>query len=88
MEVKVWVCPTDGCGNYYGSSSQAHLDLTNEINHESSMLHSKDSSPANPRVVGNRGICPDCRSRGQEVQRERVTVDVMTHGRKPALRAV
>lgn len=65
MEIEVWVCPTEGCGNYFGASSQAGRDLNAIPNHESSMRHNRDSRPAtSPVVVSYRGDCPDCSARG------------------------
>lgn len=77
MSVEAWVCPTEGCGNYYGSSSQAGLDLGAEINLESDLSHTVDTNPARPKATGNRGICPDCRTAGRgDVQRVLVTLVV------------
>jgi ribosomal protein L37AE/L43A len=82
MKIRVWACPEDDCRNYYGSSSQEILDLGAEQNLESDMRHGTDHDPAHPKVVGNRGQCPDCRTRGKTVQR--VAVDVIVPVRAEA----
>lgn len=75
LRIRVWACPADQCRSYYGSSSQAALDLTAEANLESDLSHGVDHDPAHPRVTGNRGQCPDCRQRG--VTTQRVPVDAV-----------
>jgi hypothetical protein len=67
MQVEIWICPTEGCGNYYASSSMRGVDLTAE---------------ANKSLVGfddrhTRSKCPDCRVRGDgEVDRVLTLVEV------------
>jgi hypothetical protein len=78
MEVKLWLCPTRGCGNYYASSSSADRDLGAEKIVRSSMQHGVGETPGT--VIGNRGICPDCKQRGEIVQREPLVIDVSPTG--------
>lgn len=75
MTIRAWCCPTEGCPNYYGSSSQAALDLTAEANLESDLSHTVKTDPSHPRVTGNRGECPDCKRLGRgRVQRVPLTL--------------
>lgn len=60
----VWVCPTDGCGNYYAASSAG--DLAVKV---------KPVSAQSGALPGSRGLrsacpeCPECAARGLDVDR-------------------
>lgn len=64
IEVVLWACPTEGCGNYYGSSGTG--DLSKMMNKD---ITQKPTFP--------RSICPDCHrfNRG-DVERIPVTTTV------------
>lgn len=78
MEIEVYVCPTPGCGNYYGAKGMPVL----EDHHTGPKTEDRHQIPAADSRVGvmgmrhNRAECPDCRIRGTYVQRQRVTVAV------------
>jgi hypothetical protein len=55
--MRLYICPTPGCGNYYGSSSMP--DLSRERKY--SITH---------RPSGTRDECPDCKAEGRTVRRE------------------
>lgn len=76
INIEVYVCPTPGCGNYYGASGIERLPLgdeftgprmedkaAHEINHGSQFRHS-------------RAACPDCRQRGVAVERALIRMEV------------
>lgn len=50
--IRVYVCPTEGCGNYYGSSSMGHLEA------EANIGTTGSDSPG--EVVSYRNECPAC----------------------------
>lgn len=64
IEVVLWVCPTKGCGNYYGTSGTG--DLTKLMNHN---INQKPTFP--------RSSCPDCHRFGRgQVERIPITTRV------------
>lgn len=64
IAVVLWVCPTPGCGNYYGTSGTG--DLTKILN------KSITNNPTFPRST-----CPDCHRFGRgTVERIPVTTTV------------
>ena len=83
MKAKIWVCPFEDCGNYYASSSQAHLDLTQEENLQGDLTHTQTRWR---EVVGHRSDCPDCKQRGRgHVARVPVMVEITkAHGKASA----
>lgn len=75
--VGFYLCPTPGCGNYYGSSSM--VDLSKEV----ALGRPEDHVPANNpgRIARHtRAECPDCRARGQRVERVLVATHVALPG--------
>ena len=76
LNVRLWVCPTEGCGDYYASSSTANLDLGEQLNYQGDLLHDRNHRPRYPIVTGNRGQCPDCKGRGKLVQRVAVDLNI------------
>lgn len=60
--VTIYVCPTEDCKNYYGSSRMGDMDKI-QTNH-----HMK------PTFARKR--CPECIIRGNEVMRVPITVEV------------
>lgn len=72
MLIKVFVCPTEGCGNYYASSSQ--VDRMNTVVGQKD-INFAPRSPGDPNIA-KRSECPDCRTRGNRV--ERIAVEVET----------
>ncbi len=63
--VVLWVCPTEGCPNYYASSSQEHLDLTKEEKLQADTA--RQLMVGRAPVTGHRSDCPDCRRSGRGV---------------------
>jgi hypothetical protein len=59
VQVAVWVCPTPGCGNWYGSSSAGDL------------ARAETRAPNGGPVTSTRDECPSCRGRGKRVRRVR-----------------
>lgn len=76
MKIQVYVCPTDGCMNYYGTSDMP--DLTEE--YTGPKTENRSQVPADQSRVGiagarhSRAECPDCRQRGVYVDRELLTI--------------
>jgi hypothetical protein len=75
MLIKVWVCPTEGCGSYYASSSQEHLDLSKEL--RQGRVEDRDRSGAR-LVKGVRADCPNCKA-----ERIPLTLDVVIPAATP-----
>lgn len=71
MQVELWICPTEGCGNYYGASSARGKDLSTMMNYKLT----DGSVPTHSRAV-----CPDCKARGVMVERVCHTVVVASAG--------
>lgn len=63
----VWVCPA--CGNYYGASSEAGVDLRTVMNRD-----------AKGRETFSRARCPDCADRRMTSERQPVEVTPITVG--------
>jgi len=64
INVALWICPTPGCGNYFGSSGTG--DLSKMMN------KSITQQPTFPR-----SICPDCHRLGRgTIERIPVTTTV------------
>lgn len=76
MQIKVYVCPTDGCQNYYGASGMP--DLSEE--HTGPKTEDRHQVPLDQSRVGVAGMrhsraeCPDCRQNGVYVDRELRTI--------------
>ena len=64
MIVKVWVCPTEGCGNYFASSTSGE-DLDKQITGHRGMNGEHNA----PDRHHTRATCPDCWDRGNRVER-------------------
>lgn len=62
VKVLLYICPTEGCGNYYGSSAMGNME---NIQTDSHM-----------RATFPRKRCPDCHIRGRDVMREPVMINV------------
>lgn len=74
-QIAVYVCPTPGCGNYYGTNAMP--DLTKEFSgaklDDAGAIEAKGQS----RFKQSRADCPDCRARGLgRIERVRVNVNV------------
>lgn len=79
MIIEVWVCPTPGCGDYYGAAGAG--DLSQSRNLVSDMKHTVKSDPfAHPEVVSTRATCQACRARGVDVERQRVVINLSNGG--------
>lgn len=66
--VSLYVCPTPGCGNFYGSKSMPDLAAAKvepPVDNKAAWL---ESHPGDP-VKFMRAECPDCRQRGHRVER-------------------
>jgi hypothetical protein len=76
VEVKVYVCPTEGCTNYYGASNMGDLSLqyTGVKREDKHLLPAEDSRVGVEGMRHNRAECPDCRQRGVFVERELRTI--------------
>ena len=74
MEVTIYVCPTPGCGNYYGSSVASRLEDfpvgLRDINFE----------PKPEEQHRTRATCPDCFKKGTRVERIPHTVTLVPQG--------
>lgn len=68
MSIIVYVCPTPGCGNYFGSSNSG--DLSTQVVAQKGANY----EPRDPSRWHARSACPDCRQRGKSVEREKVVV--------------
>lgn len=73
IEIVAWMCPTPGCGNYYGASDAPDLST------EWTGARGLNFEPT-PAAAHTRAQCPDCKARGVEVER----VPVRTTVRRPA----
>jgi hypothetical protein len=62
MRVTLWICPSFGCGNYFGSSSAGDLDA--EFN-----------TTARGEPTFPRSRCPICATKGRDVKRLQVTFE-------------
>lgn len=78
MKVQLYICPTPGCDNYYGSSGMP-ADL--EDRHTGPKTEDRHQVPLKDSRVGVAGMrhsraeCPTCRVQGKYVDRVLVTVD-------------
>lgn len=70
MLVKIFVCPTDGCGNYFASSSQ-ETRMQTVVGQKGVNFEPRPASMHHKRQE-----CPDCRSRGKRVERVEMTLNV------------
>lgn len=73
MEAVIWVCPTAGCGNYFGSSSTVDLAVPSWARTED--RHAITAEMGRP-YRHTRANCPDCRARGVEAERLPVRVSI------------
>lgn len=64
--MRLYICPTPGCGNYFGSSSMPNLATSQ--NHAHAPWSA--SNAGEYRAVGTRDECPDCKAQGRTVRRE------------------
>lgn len=74
MDLTVWVCPTEGCYDYFGSSSAG--DLRREKTYPRAEGTFEYERVHGQRYVCTRATCPSCRQRGLEVERIPHTVTV------------
>lgn len=70
MQIVIYACPTEGCGNYYGSSSAR--DLTQEITGQ----FGQNFERRPPEMWHSRAQCPDCRAQGKQVERVPVVLNI------------
>lgn len=73
--VRVYVCPTPGCGNYYGSSGMP--DLSQEFSGPKVEDKAAYERSHGSQYRCSRAECPDCRLKGNPVQRVPLDVAVM-----------
>lgn len=72
MQIRVYVCPTEGCGSYYGSSGMGELD-------EKIVGQYGQNFERRPvEMHHSRAQCPECRARGNKVERVAVLFDFDT----------
>lgn len=84
MQVTIYVCPTEGCGNYYGSNTMPPLEecWTGPKTEDRHNVHYPGTPPGKRHT---RAECPDCRTRGRgSVQRVPVTLTIPQPGLAPA----
>jgi hypothetical protein len=74
VPVRVYVCPTPGCGNFFGGSDVGDLasEFTGVRAEDRGDYARKHGSPWRH----TRAACPDCRARGASVERVSVVVSV------------
>lgn len=79
-EIQVYICPTPGCGDYYGSGNMP--DLGTSWNGPKLEDQGVKELREGSRYTNNRQSCPSCRLRGVDVQRVlmALAVDVPTEG--------
>lgn len=75
--VEVWVCPAPRCGNYYASSSQADTDLAAEMQQGRVEDRKVPLTGEYKPPKHSRAECPDCRQRGEKVERVKVRTTVL-----------
>jgi hypothetical protein len=73
MIIELYVCPTSGCGSYYGTDGMPDLTVKNQHTHG-----------INFEVIPqdqwhSRAECPSCRARGERVERQLVRIDLKDH---------
>lgn len=73
--VELYICPTQGCPNFYGTSTMPDLaeQFTGPKTEDATTL---ERGPHGSRYKHNRAECPDCRQRGEPVQRVRIRAQV------------
>lgn len=64
-QVVVYLCPTKGCGNYYGNTT-FRKDRTPDID---VVMERRGSESGERHKTYARTECPDCRTRGSRVKR-------------------
>lgn len=69
MHLQFVVCPTPGCGSYFGSSGMG--DMSEVVAQKGANFEPRDSSRWHTRAS-----CPNCRQRGLSVQRMLISVSV------------
>lgn len=86
MKVKLYVCPTEGCGDYYGHNG---VDLDKPAHARTEDRHAIAKELGGSIIVSEGGFetaehpvsrhmrsaCPTCRARGISVERELVELD-------------
>lgn len=77
----LYVCPTPGCGDYYGSSQMPDLgaEFTGPKCEDRGALEARTGSP----YRHSRAACPSCRLRGVAVERALVRVAVPVPANAP-----
>lgn len=72
--IEVYVCPTEGCGDYYGTAGMPdlHTRFTGPKSEDQPVLEITSGSP----YRHTRAECPSCRARGRRVERVRMRVAV------------
>ena len=80
LKVAVYVCPTPGCGNYYGASTMG--DLGKQFTGPKVEDRAGLARATGSEMRHTRAECPDCRQRGLAVERKLVerTIQVEASG--------
>ena len=63
VTIAVYVCPTEGCGNYFGASGMGDMES------QQTDVHLQQETFPRKR-------CPDCMLRGNEVNRKLVVTKI------------
>lgn len=73
--ITVYVCPTPGCPDYFGSSGMPKLEdkLTGVY---TEIRHSVQVEGLPPGMKHNRANCPTCRQAGRDVDRVPIRLNV------------
>lgn len=84
--IHVYVCPTPGCDNYYGSTDMGDLgsQFTGPKTEDKFALQATTGSTARH----TRAACPFCRVRGRHVERVRMSLQIAVPTTGPATPAL
>lgn len=79
MIIRIYVCPTPGCGNYYGSKSMTDRPLSEEL--RQGRVEDKEMWSTDRILKGSRADCPDCAAHGLgNVERQLVEFEFRSDG--------
>lgn len=76
VNIQVYVCPTPGCGNYYGTKSIEQLNLRDQFTGPRIEDRATHVQSHGTEYRHSRAECPDCRQRGVKVERALVFMEV------------
>ncbi len=82
-EVELYICPTPGCGSYYGGNNMPDLSKSFTGPRVEDRAKLREETGSGWRHT--RSSCPECRIRGESVERVRMRVEVGVPIVAPAL---